>query len=161
RRPRPPLASLRSAAPVLAGAITTLRRGQHCTPIRGQSSTPIDIGGRLADGPTRLFGISQGQAIDAVAAEIVRRWPDATNMDYFPGRDRYRHDRNDRYEYYREHVQRHAAISAGTRLSHKMPVVRSSYDTSDFTPWDEWLARYDLTFKRQTVSALHAPAGRP
>ncbi|WP_210186575.1 hypothetical protein, partial [Hyphomicrobium sp. NDB2Meth4] len=47
RRPRPPLASLRSAAPVLAGAITTLRRGQHCTPIRGQSSTPIDMRGAL------------------------------------------------------------------------------------------------------------------
>lgn len=107
------------------------------------------------DALARLFGISHGQAVDAVATEIVRRWPDAKNMDYFPGHDRYRHARNDRYENYREHIQRHALISAGTKLSQTLPVMTGIDDASDFTPWDEWLARYDLTFKDGSFLSDH------
>jgi hypothetical protein len=103
----------------------------------------------------RLFGISHGEASDVAASEIVSRWPGTRNMDDFPGRDRYRHGRNDRIETYREHIQRHAVISAGTRLSRTLPVVRDADDASARTPWDEWLARYDLTFKDGSFLADH------
>ena len=93
-----------------------------------------------------LFNVSQTTVEDVIAAEIVRRWPEATSMDYFPGSERYKWDRGDRYEYYREHIQRHALLNAATSLSKALPVVVRSYETEGRSPWLEWRDRYDITF---------------
>ncbi len=93
-----------------------------------------------------LFNIAQATVEDAVAAEITRRWPEATSLDYFPGRERYQWDRGDRYESYREHIQRHALLNAATSLSKALPVVIRSYETGSRSPWLEWRDRYDITF---------------
>jgi hypothetical protein len=98
-------------------------------------------------GLAMLFGISKGEAIDAVAAEIKRRWPEATSLEYFTGRDRYRRDSDERYEFYREHIQRHALISAATTLLSSRPVADHSYDDETNTSWATWLRDYDVTFK--------------
>jgi hypothetical protein len=95
----------------------------------------------------RLFGISKGQAVDAVAAEIKKQWPAATSLDFFPGRDRYERNGDERYEFYREHVQRHALISAATTLLNSHPVARRSYDDEANSPWANWLRDNDITFK--------------
>lgn len=94
----------------------------------------------------RLFNLEQATVEDAMAAEITHRWPDATSLDDFPGRRRYDWDRGDRYETYREHVQRHALLSAATSLSMTRPVVVRSYEVGDGSPWLEWRNRYDVTF---------------
>jgi hypothetical protein len=94
-----------------------------------------------------LFNVSQATVEDAIAAEITRRWPEATSLDYFSGRDRYQWDLGDRYEYYREHIQRHALLNAATSLSKVLPVVVRSYETGGRTPWLEWRDRYDITFE--------------
>lgn len=94
----------------------------------------------------RLFNVQQATVEDAIAAEITRRWPEATTLDYFPGHERYRSDRGDRYEYYREHIQRHALLNAATSLSKMLPVVVRSYESEDCSPWLEWRDRYDVTF---------------
>jgi len=93
-----------------------------------------------------LFNVAQATVEDAIAAEITRQWPDATSLDYFPGRERYQRDQSDRYETYREHIQRHALLSAATRLSKTLPVVVRRYETRGDSPWLEWRHRYDLTF---------------
>ncbi|WP_163874514.1 ATP-binding protein [Rhizobium laguerreae] len=93
-----------------------------------------------------LFGLSKGEAIDAVAAEIKRRWPEATSLKYFTGGDRYRRDSDERYEFYREHIQRHALISAATTLVGLRPVADHSYDDETNTSWASWLRDYDVTF---------------
>lgn len=93
-----------------------------------------------------LFNVAQATVEDAIAVEITRRWPDATSLDYFPGRERYQRDQSDRYETYREHIQRHALISAATSLSKTLPVVVRSYETRGDSPWLEWRDRYDITF---------------
>lgn len=94
----------------------------------------------------RLFGVGKATVVDAMAAEITQRWPDATSLDEFPGRQQYDWDRGDRYETYREHVQRHALLSAATTLSMTRPVVVHSYEAGDHSPWLEWRNRYDVTF---------------
>jgi hypothetical protein len=94
----------------------------------------------------RLFNIPQATAEDAIAAEITHRWPGATSMDDFPGRNRYQWDSGDRYEFYREHIQRHALLDAATSLSKILPVVVRSYETGGVSPWLEWRRRYDITF---------------
>ncbi|WP_313271702.1 NACHT domain-containing protein [Stenotrophomonas sp.] len=94
----------------------------------------------------RLFGVGKATVVEAMAAEITQRWPDATSLDGFPGRQRYDWDRGDRYETYREHVQRHALLSAATSLSTTRPVVVRSYEAGDGSPWLEWRNRYDVTF---------------
>lgn len=94
----------------------------------------------------QVFGRSKGETIDVIAAEIKKRWPLATGMDYFSGSDRYRRDSDDRYEFYREHVQKHALFAAATTLFATSPIVRHSYDAEDSSPWAEWLQRYDVTF---------------
>lgn len=94
----------------------------------------------------RLFNLEQATVEDAMAAEITHRWPDATSLDDFPGRQRYDWDRGDRYETYREHVQRHALLSAATSLSKTWPVVVRSYEVGGDSPWLEWRDRYDVTF---------------
>ncbi|MFL9498802.1 ATP-binding protein [Rhodopseudomonas palustris] len=94
-----------------------------------------------------LFHISEGQCVDAIAHEVQRLWPNAVSMDAFPGRDRYRKDRTDRYEYYREHAQKHAMLSAATTLRKLLPVTRRSYDQDLVSPFNQWLDDYDVTFK--------------
>lgn len=106
----------------------------------------------------RLFEISQGEVVDAAGAEIARIFPEAKSMDYFPGHDRYRRERHDRYEYFREQVQKHAVIGAGTRLSQTKPVIRRSYETWEPGPWDDWLLRYDLTFRDGSFLSDHKDA---
>lgn len=94
----------------------------------------------------RLFNVAQATVEDAIAAEITRRWPEATSMDYFPGHERYQWDLGDRYESYWEHIQRHALLGAATRLSKTLPVVVRSYEAEGGSPWLEWRNRYDITF---------------
>lgn len=93
-----------------------------------------------------LFNLEQTTVEDAMATEIMHRWPNATSLDDFPGRQRYDWDRGDRYESYREHVQRHALLSAATSLSKVRPVVVRSYADGGRSPWLEWRDRYDVTF---------------
>lgn len=97
-----------------------------------------------------LFRLSKGHATDAIAAEIKKRWPQATDLNYFPGRDRYRHESNGRYEFYREHIQRHALISAASTLVNEFPIVTHDYEDDDRDEWAEWLNGYDITFKDGT-----------
>jgi len=93
-----------------------------------------------------LFNVSQATVEDVIAAEITRRWPEATSMDFFAGRERYQWEWGDRYENYREHVQRHALLSAATCLSKSLPVVVRSCEAVGRSPWLEWRDRYDITF---------------
>ncbi|WP_026107083.1 NACHT domain-containing protein [Dyella ginsengisoli] len=93
-----------------------------------------------------LFNVGKATVVDAMAAEIKKRWPEATSLDDFPGRQRYDWDRGDRYETYREHVQRHALLGAATSLSKTRPVVVRSYEVGGGSPWLEWRDRYDVTF---------------
>lgn len=93
-----------------------------------------------------LFNVPQATVEDAIAAEITHQWPEATSLDFFPGRERYEWDRGDRYEFYREHIQRHALLNAATSLSKALPVVVRSYETGGGSPWLEWRDRYDVTF---------------
>jgi hypothetical protein len=94
----------------------------------------------------RLFNVGKATVVDAMATEITRRWPEATSLDDFPGRQRYEWERGDRYETYREHVQRHALLDAVTSLSKTRPVVVRSYESGGGSPWLEWRSRYDITF---------------
>ncbi|WP_343672897.1 hypothetical protein [Paraburkholderia heleia] len=102
-----------------------------------------------------LFNVPQATVVDAMAAEIIRRWPKAGSLDDFPGRERYQWDRDDRYESYREHVQRHALLDAATSLSKMLPVVVRSYEVGSRSPWLEWRDRYDITFDDSSWLADH------
>lgn len=93
-----------------------------------------------------LFNVPQAIVEDAMAAEIQLRWPEASSLDSFIGRERYEWGQGNRYEFYREHIQRHALLQAATSLSKKLPVVIRSYETDSGSPWLEWLDRYDVTF---------------
>ncbi|MCO4887918.1 NACHT domain-containing protein [Cupriavidus sp. WGtm5] len=93
-----------------------------------------------------LFNVPQAMVEDTIAAEITRRWPEATSLDFFDGRKRYEWDRGDRYEFYREHIQRHALLNAATSLSKTLPVVVRSYEANGGSPWLEWRDRFDITF---------------
>lgn len=93
-----------------------------------------------------LFNVPQAMVEDAMAAEITCRWPEANSLDFFLGRERYGWDRGDRYEFYREHIQRHALLNAATSLSKTLPVVVRRYETGGGSPWLEWRDRYDVTF---------------
>lgn len=103
----------------------------------------------------RLFQISDGQSTDAIADEIKRLWPQANGMDFFPGQERYRRERSDRYESYREHVQRHGMLGAATTLRNSRPVVRDSYDQDPTSPFARWLKDYDVTFDDGSWLADH------
>lgn len=95
----------------------------------------------------RLFGISNNEAQDAIANEIIKKWPDATDMNYFHGKFRFNRSGTERYETYREHVQRHALLSAASLLVQSKPVLRSGFGSSTSEPWVEWLEKYDVTFE--------------
>lgn len=103
----------------------------------------------------RLFRISDGQSTDAIADEIKRLWPQANDMDFFPGHDRYRRERSDRYEFYREHVQKHGMLGAATTLRNPRPVARDSYDQDPTSPFAQWLKDYDVTFDDGSWLADH------
>lgn len=104
-------------------------------------STKIEI-----NALARLFNVAQATVEDAIAAEITRQWPEATSLDFFPGRERHEWGRNDRYELFREHVQRHALLRAATSLSKRYPVVIRSDESEVYSPWLAWRGRYDITF---------------
>lgn len=97
-------------------------------------------------GLARRFNMPQGAIMEAMGQEIKRLWPDATSMDFFPGRPRYQWNLGDRHEFYREHIQKHALLSAGTTLSHRFPLVIRDYEVDEETPWIEWRDRFDVTF---------------
>jgi NACHT domain len=94
----------------------------------------------------RLFNIAQARVEDAIAAEIIQRWPEASSLDFFKGSERYRWDRDNQHELYREHIQKHALLNAATSLSKVMPITVRSYETQGPSPWLEWRNRYDITF---------------
>ncbi len=91
-----------------------------------------------------LFWISKNEASDFIAEEVKKRWPNAKSMSDFPGGYRYRGE--ERFETYREHIQRHARLHAATTLVKTMPVVRSRYDWKGRDPWKEFLKDEDVSF---------------
>lgn len=103
----------------------------------------------------QLFFMSEGEITDAIAEEIKQRWPQAQNMAFFPGHDRYCHDSSDRYEFYREHLQKHAVLAAATTLRNSHPVARESYDDNQISPFERWLKDYDITFDDGSWLADH------
>lgn len=105
-----------------------------------------------------LFVLSQGEVIDQMAAEIKKRWPAATGMDYFSGHERYRWHRSDRHELFREHVQKHALLHAATTFLKTLPVVRRSYEMDGLGPYHDWLGRYDVAFKDGSFLSDHKDA---
>lgn len=94
----------------------------------------------------RLFGISKGEAVDAIACEIQKRWPEAKGMSYFRGQEHFYDNQSERHEHYRESIQRHALLNAATTLVKVRPVIRDSYEPIDARPWVDWLEKYDVTF---------------
>lgn len=103
----------------------------------------------------RLFGISEGQSTDAIASEVTQRWPGAKDMDFFPGYDGFERDNSDRYESFRDHVQKHALLSAATTLRKSLPIARQRYDQEDDSPFEVWLKDYDITFEDGSWLADH------
>lgn len=101
----------------------------------------------------QLFGISRDEASDYVADEVVKRWPTAEGMSDFPGRVRYRGD--ERYETYREHIQRHALLNAATTLLKTKPVVNSNYYWGHPSPWKDFLNNADVSFEDGTWLSDH------
>jgi hypothetical protein len=101
----------------------------------------------------RLFWISDNEASDCVADEVIRRWPSAKSMSDFPGRVRYRGD--ERFETYAEHIQRHALLRAATTLVKTMPVARRSYDGEGLNPWQEFIQRGDVSFENGSWLSDH------
>lgn len=96
----------------------------------------------------RLFGISQNEASDYIAEEVIKRWPKAKGMSDFPGGIGHsRRSGSERFESYREHIQRHALIHAATKLANSRPVVRDSYDRINRNPWREFLSEMDVSFE--------------
>jgi hypothetical protein len=93
----------------------------------------------------RLFWISENEASDFIADEVIKRWPGSKGMSDFPGGVRYRGD--DRFETYREHIQRHARLHAATTLVKSRPVARSKYDWNARNPWLEFLRDEDVSFE--------------
>lgn len=103
----------------------------------------------------RLFGISNGEASDAIFDVVQNEWPGAEDMDYFPGHERFYHHRTNRYETFREHVQRHALLKAATEIVATRSVVRKSYESDTDLPWPDWISDFDLTFEDGTWLADH------
>lgn len=93
----------------------------------------------------RLFWISKNEANDLIAEEVKKHWPNAKTMSDFPGGYSYRG--NERFETYREHIQRHARLYAATKLMKTTPVARSSYDWKGKNPWREFLEDEDVSFE--------------
>ncbi|MCS3416933.1 hypothetical protein M2399_002155 [Pseudomonas sp. BIGb0450] len=94
----------------------------------------------------QLFGVAEAVVEDAIAAEIKRLWPEASSMSYFSGNERYDLGQSDRFEFFREHVQRHALLTVATNFSKLLPVVVRSYEVEEESPWLRWRRCYDVTF---------------
>jgi hypothetical protein len=103
----------------------------------------------------RLFGISKNEAYNCIADEVVKNWPNAQGMSDFPGEVNYGYGSEDRYESYRQHVQRHAFISAVTHHAKSKPVVRSSYDGEECNPWWNFLKHLDVSFENGSWLSDH------
>jgi hypothetical protein len=95
----------------------------------------------------KLFWISHNEASDCIADAVIQQWPDATSMSDFLGGVRCRHGGDDRFETYRDHVQKHALIHAATTLVQSRSVVRASNDPEGRNPWYEWLRENDVSFE--------------
>ncbi|MCF5251017.1 MULTISPECIES: hypothetical protein [unclassified Pseudomonas] len=93
-----------------------------------------------------LFGVAEAVVEDALSSEIKRLWPEATSMDYFPGPERYDLAQNDRFQFFREHIQKHALLTVATNFSNFLPVVVRSYEVEEESPWLRWRRSYDVTF---------------
>lgn len=106
-----------------------------------------DFGKYKVSNLARLFWISDNEASDCIADAVMQQWPNATSMSDFPGGVRYRRGGDDRFETYRDHVQKHALLHAATTLVKSRPVVRASYDSKDRNPWNEWLRENDVSFE--------------
>ncbi|WP_421789242.1 dsDNA nuclease domain-containing protein [Hyphobacterium sp.] len=106
-------------------------------------------------GLARLFGIAENEAADAVAQEVLRKWPNKKSISDFPGNTPYRHETNQRFETFREHVQRHALLDAAGSLVRARPVVRESYYEDDYDPWKDWLKEHDVSFEDGSWLADH------
>lgn len=98
----------------------------------------------------RLFGISLGEASDAVSDAVRKQWPDAEDMGYFHVEERYHRSQPNRHESFREQVQRHALLKAATAMAAHRPVVRRSHESELELPWPEWITGFDLTFEDGT-----------
>ncbi|HDZ07499.1 hypothetical protein [Pseudohongiella sp.] len=93
----------------------------------------------------QLFWISNNEAWDLIAGEVIKRWPGASGISDFPGGVRYRGDK--RFETYAEHILRHARLFAATTLLKTLPVARHSYDSTGLNPWQEFLEGEDVSFE--------------
>lgn len=93
----------------------------------------------------QLFWISQNEASDYIADEVIKRWPSAKNISDFPGKIRYQGD--EQFETYAEHIQRHARLFAATTIVKTLPVARQNYDWEGLNPWQEFLQVEDVSFE--------------
>lgn len=93
----------------------------------------------------RLFWMSNNEASDCIADEVIKRWPESKSMSDFPGGVRYRGD--DRFETYREHIQKHARLHAATTLVKSRPITQSSYEWYEQNSWQEFLRDEDVSFE--------------
>lgn len=104
-----------------------------------------DFEKHIVSNVAELFAISNSEASDCIAKEIIKRWPHSRSMSDFPGRIRYRED--ERFETYSEHIQRHASSHAVTTLVQTRPVTRSPYGWSELNPWQVFLKRGDVSYE--------------
>ncbi|MEW4462610.1 hypothetical protein AB1K42_31360 [Roseibium algicola] len=125
----------------------TVKTDKWPTPVEPTSGFTFDYEFNKSeiDDLAQLFGMPNGAITDLLASEIVAIWPEAKDLSYFSGHDRYRRDRNDRHEFFREHVQKHALFAAASKLLASNPVVARTYE-DDMDIWLEWRDRYDITF---------------
>jgi len=132
-----------------AGYVTSENWPNHTEP-KSEFHFDYDFTKYQIDDLARLFGISKGEASDAVSDAVRRQWPDVEDMGYFEVEGGYHRYQQNRYESFREHVQRHALLNAATAMVERRPVVRSSYDSELQPPWPEWISSFDLTFEDGT-----------
>lgn len=145
-KPNPDLRSLRNEIETAPYGIVTSDKRPPASEAAAGFSFDYDFTKTEISTAVRLFNLPQAAIEDAMGREIIRLWPAATSMDFFGGPARYQWDRTDRFENFREHVQRHALLSAVTTLSQTVPVIVRSYETDERSPWLTWLDRYDITF---------------
>ena len=97
-------------------------------------------------GLARLFGISKNEASDCIAEEVIKLCPGTRRMSDIPGRVRYRHQDDDRFETYPEHIQKHALLHAATTLV-KTRSVCESHGWDEENSWLTFLCEGDVSFE--------------
>jgi hypothetical protein len=98
-----------------------------------------------------LFGITECEAVDAIASEIQREWPQAKGMDDFQGQRHSYHYDSTGFDSYGDSVQRHALLNVATTLVKTLPVIGDQYEsTTDAQPWADWLTQHDISFQDGT-----------